>query len=325
MKRLLFACPVALLLFACGGQDAKKPAAQAVAKDSVTVESPSDTVTAPAMDTAVPPTSPAAAATAIPLRFNLQPGKQYGYGMRMEMQQQMGERSMNNTMEMAYRLAVLDEKQGLRTIRASYDRIVMSMKMGEMKLDFSSENPAPEGAATDPMQLLSRMFAAMKGKSFVLKVDEKGEVKSVDGLKEIGQQLVKEMNLPENLRPAMARNFESQFNENSVRQSFSQTFSIFPQKPVKVGDSWTRQVGSTRGGAPDATSTYTLRAVNSNLATVDAVSSENVKEGKMTNTNRARLYIDTRTGLVTRGSFEQEMQGAMKMKSKGTITGRELN
>jgi len=129
------------------------------------------------------------------LRFNLQNGKTYNYTMSLDLLQQKGEISRGTAMRWNYDVKVLDNKNRLKTLEATYKQINMTVNMGNgQKMEFSSENKVE---AMDFMQMPSKMFGIIKGKSFTMQVDEKGKVVSVTGFDKIGEAVVNEMGLPE--------------------------------------------------------------------------------------------------------------------------------
>ena len=136
-------------------------------------------------------------------------------------------------------MEVSEEKGGIKMLTTTYDRIAMGMKMGNQNMEFSSEGPV--GDPANPFNMISNMFKAMKGKSFKMEVNEHGEILTIQGLNEIAESLVEEMKLPEEARQKALQQFKSQFNEKDVKESFSQAFNIFPDKTVKVGDSWRKE------------------------------------------------------------------------------------
>ena len=127
------------------------------------------------------------------LKFNLPKGKTFAYKMNFDMTRQEGERKASNIMKWNYEMKVLDKKGGIRSIQTTYRQIEMAMNMGEMKMEFSSEKEVDAG---NFMQMPSRMFKAIKGKSFMMEVNERGEILSVSGFDKIGEAMANEMNLP---------------------------------------------------------------------------------------------------------------------------------
>jgi hypothetical protein len=262
-------------------------------------------------------TSSSAKTKPITLQFNLQKGKRYKY--TMEVSQDMQAQNVKNSMMTGYTLAVLDDVGGVRTLLATYDKIVMRTSMGAQKIEVSSENA---GDVSNPLGQLSKVFAAVKGKSFTMKVRKDGEILEVEGFDKIGEAMVNEMNMPAESKPKMLENFKSQFNNQTVKQMFAQSFNIYPSRPVKVGDRWEREV--TAANNSSMKTQYTLRKISGNEATITATSKMDISEFKTSGAQTTLMQVDIRNGLVLKGQFEQKLEGQMKIKSIGLVYGKEL-
>jgi hypothetical protein len=216
-------------------------------------------------------------------------------------------------------MQVIDEKNDLKTIKTTYKRIDMTMDMVNQKMEFSSEKQVD---AMDFMQLPSRMFGIIKGKSFTMQVNGKGEVVSVSGFDKIGEAVVNEMNLPEDMKPMMRQNFKKQFNDDAVKQIFSQAFEIYPNKHVKIGDSW--KTNSTIAALKqDVATVYTVKNIKGNRVFVNGESKLKSADGKSSGTQTSKLIIDSKTGLMIDGVFDQKSNDG-GTSSKSRITGKEI-
>jgi hypothetical protein len=287
------------------------------------------TATAPAADTVLPAADTATEAGAplpvasdgkVDLRFNLAEGRTYRYDMKVDMEMQMGERTMGNGSEMNYTMQVLDNNGKTKTIRVRYDKVSMAMNMGGQTLEFSSEMKA--GDPSNPMNIAGNMLVAMKGKSFLMKVNERGKITEVTGFDEMAESMIGEMKISDQQKKMMMQSFKAQFNDAAVKEMFGQSFEIFPERPVKVGDSWTRKPAASAGTRQQITTTYTLRSINGATATLDTRSEVVAGEGAAKGSGTGTLQVDMRTGLVTSGNFTQSLEGERKMSSRITVKGR---
>ena len=252
------------------------------------------------------------------LKFNFQKGKAYNYTMSFDVSQKRGDQSRGSRMKWNYDMQVIDEKAGLKTLKITYKRIDMAMNMGgDQKMEFSSEK---EIDAMDFMQLPSRMFKIVKDKSFFMQVNEKGEVVSVTGFDKIGEAVVSEAGLPEEMKPMLRQNFQQRFNDDAVKQMFSQSFEIFPNKPVKIGDSWKRSSNIMK---QNISTVYTVKNIKGSRVFLTGASKIKSDDGKSSGTQTSKLIIDSRTGLMIDGAFDQKSDDA-SMITKSRIVGKEL-
>ncbi|MBO9682542.1 MAG: hypothetical protein J7502_07740 [Flavisolibacter sp.] len=252
------------------------------------------------------------------LKFNFQKGKTYNYTMSFDVSQKRGDQLRGSTMKWNYDMQVIGEKAGLKTLKTTYKRIDMTMNMGnDQKMEFSSEK---EIEAMDFMQLPSRMFKIVKGKSFTMQVNEKGEVVSVTGFDKIGEAVVSEAGLPEEMKPMLRQNFQQRFNDDAVKQMFTQTFEIFPNKPVKIGDSWKTNTNIMK---QEVSTVYTVKNIKDNRVFLTGTSKIKSDDGKNQGTQTSKLIIDTKTGLMLDGAFDQKSEDGNST-TKSRIVGKEL-
>jgi len=254
------------------------------------------------------------------LKFNFQNGKTYNYTMAIDAVIRKADQKRATLMKWNYDMLVVDETKNLKTIKTTYKRIDMAMDMGnDQKMEFSSEKKVD---AMDFMQMPSKMFGIIKGKSFTMQVNEKGEVVSISGFDKIGEAVVTEMNLPEEMKPMIRQNFQKQFNDDAVKQMFSQSFNALPNKYVKVGDTW-RTNGSLTALRQDISTEYTVRSIKGPRVLLTGTSKLKSPEGQNSGSQLSKLIIDAKTGVMLDGVFDQKSSDG-QMTSTTRIKGRAL-
>lgn len=257
------------------------------------------------------------------LKFNLQKGKAYAYSMKVDIEREMQGQKMNSMMNFDYDVEVIDDKDNIKTLKSTYRKVMMNMKLPQMNVDVDTDRPVSDTIIdkNNPMAFFGNMFHAIVGKSFTLKVDAEGKVLEVTGLKEMGEAMMASMKPDETLRPVIEQAFNSQFNEASMKQNFSQAFNIFPNKPVKVGDSWEKNM--TLGGMMPAVvkTVYTVKDIKADKITLDVQSNTEIQNTKSLMTGS--MMVDPVTGLVTDADMEQKSEGMSKSTTKIKITGKE--
>ncbi len=254
------------------------------------------------------------------LKFNFQKGKTYNYTMMLDAVRKKDDRKMGTMMKWNYDMQVVDESKGLKTLKTTYKRIDMTMDAGnDQKMDFSSEKQVD---AMDFMQMPSKMFGIIKGKSFTMQVNQKGEVVSVSGFDKIGEAVITEMNLPDEMKPMIRQNFQKQFNDVAVKQMFSQSFNALPNKYVKVGDSWKASASLTTL-KQDISTVYTVRSIKGSRILLTGTSKLNSPEGQNSGTQTSKLIIDAKTGVMLDGVFDQKSTDG-QMTTATRIIGKEL-
>ena len=261
-------------------------------------------------------------------RFNLQKGKTYEYNMDYDMEQNMQDQEINTNLKGNYTLDVTADDGNIKTLKTTYQRIAMNVAMPgrTMSIDSDKVDTASKGEINDPGQLMNAMFSALKGKSFMMKVDKEGKVLEVSGLTELAQAMVSSMNLKPEMRSMAQQAFSQQFNEQSVKDMFSQSFNIFPNKPVKAGDTWEKSFSGSATLPIQMTTNYTVKSIDGDFVILDSKSNLNFgDDNKMSGTQSGTMKVNAKTGLVEDGTFEQKVTGNMSMSTKGRITGKEKN
>lgn len=298
-----------------GNKDEKKNETSITKRDSVVAEEELPSLEKEFYDTLV--VKPVK--DSVLLKFRFQKGRTYNYAMTFDVNQRKGDQSSTSTMKWNYDMQVVDENSEVKTVKTTYKRIEMTMEMGGQKMEFSSEKQVD---AMDFMQMPSRMFSIIKGKSFTMQVNGKGEVVSVSGFDKIGEAVINEMNLPEQSKPMMRQNFQKQFNDDAAKQMFSQAFEIYPNKFVKVGDSW-KSNSSLAVLKREVATVYTVKNIRGNRVFINGESKLKSSDGRNTGTQTSKLIIDSRTGLMIDGIFDQKSnEGGLNTRSR--ITGKEI-
>lgn len=140
---------------------------------------------------------------------------------------------------MDYAVKSVDDK-GVATITGRY----ASMKMG----DFDSRDSSTYKSN------MAMMYQLMASKEIVIRVDRQGhvlEVKGAEGLYSMGMP-------------------NSPLDDNKIMQeNIEASLGIFPNKMVKKGDTWDRTYSISFGYPAVYKTTYTLKEVKGNMATIE--------------------------------------------------------
>jgi Family of unknown function (DUF6263) len=264
------------------------------------------------------------------LKFNLEKGRQYDYEIIWDMDQKMMDKESTINLLAGYSFEVTDEKDKIKTLRGVYNHFRLYMKIMDMEMDIDTDKPVENISGEDPMTLMKKLFSGIKGKAFFMKVDEEGNVLSVTGFNEIINGMVDSAGVNDDMKLQMRVSLKDQFNEQELKNQFAQAFMIFPNKRVKVGDSW--QKNHRMGGKMPAvlSTTYTVKKMENEQVTLDAktvigsAGGEMEVKGEQTGT----LLLNSKTGLVVNAEFVQEIETKtqdfqIKVNGKGRIKGKE--
>ncbi|PTN08673.1 hypothetical protein C8N47_10728 [Mangrovibacterium marinum] len=219
---------------------------------------------------------------------------------------------------------VLEESAAGYKLDVQYTSMVMKMKMPQMEKTFSSETPE----AADP---LSGMLAKMTDKSFQLVLSKKGEVLGVKDLDVLMNEAIDALgDLPEAQKQQLQKQLGDSYGENAFRGNMGSMLTIFPAKPVAVGESWSSELKLDAGMAMNLAMTYTYDGEQGDYYLVSGQGSLSTPElgatvesngmamsFEMTGSMSSHLKIDKKTGWVMAGTAEQTIDG------KATIAGND--
>ncbi|MFZ1800296.1 MAG: DUF6263 family protein [Chitinophagaceae bacterium] len=262
------------------------------------------------------------------LKFNLQKGEKFLYTAGMDMhsrQNVMGkDMDVNTRMDMAYTFDVTGDSAGWKQVNATISKIAINMDAGGMQIKFDSDDPAAADS-TNPMAKVGKIFGAMKGGQFGFTMNEKGKVGNVTGIREMMEHAVASLNDP-TASAALMSGLSKTFDENQFKQNLEQSFGIYPDKPVKAGDSWNKTMTMNNAGIlMKMDNTYTLESVDNNNSNVKM--SSKISSGSdsaklmgmnmdMNGTMEGTMQFDIASGMPVKGVSTMQMN--MKVKSQGT-------
>jgi Family of unknown function (DUF6263) len=264
-----------------------------------------------------------AKADTVNLKFNLAKGRSYIYTINVDSKTEAQGQTASNLIRFEYIMNVADEVNGIKTLKVTYKRIAMKIEMANRKIEVDTNIPFTDSVSEqNPMSMMSAMFAAMKDKSFEMKVDSTGSIVEVNGIRELMTSMIRDMHLPESRTQMLEQMFSAQFNDESIKQNFSQAFNIYPGKTVKVGDKWDKTVNMNMGPMKlESKTNFTVKEINAKTVKLESVSNTSINGSKGTQTGT--FEIDRGTGVILNGEAEQEIDGPSKVISHTKITGSE--
>ncbi|MEM9887077.1 MAG: DUF6263 family protein [Bacteroidota bacterium] len=202
----------------------------------------------------------------------------------------------------------------------------LSLKMEQinpmMSMKFDSENPEEN----EPEEMV-KGFKNMVGKEYDMKMSAKGEVIDLSTKGSVFEGAFDGVPNGE----AIAAQMEEQFGVEAVKSNMAQVTGFFPDNPVQVGDSWTKNTTITSGMSMLAETTYTLTERKSGVATItfnsqlksdpDAAPLDMMgmeMKYELTGTQTGTIKVNEKTGWTQKTEGEQKMEGKMNM-SGGTV------
>jgi len=267
------------------------------------------------------------------LKFNLEQGKGYDYEMVWDLETEVAGQKSSISITGLYSMNVTGIENNVRSVTTAYKSMRMNMQMAGMTVDIDSDKPIADNGEKDitknPLGIMNKIVSGIIGKKFVIKVDEEGKVLEVIGFERIFTGMIDSMGLDEKAKEAAAASFKEQFNDQNIKDQFAQVFTIFPNKEIKVGDSWEKTY--TTGGKMAATylNTYTVKEIDGDhvsLTTKSKISSDGTGQD-LSGTQSGNILVDSKTGLMISGEYDQDIQvksggQTVQVTGKGKIKGK---
>jgi hypothetical protein len=223
-------------------------------------------------------------------------------------------------------------------ISSTYDAIRFKMNAMGMDMGYDSKNVGDTLKESTMNGMFRKIFSSMIGKTFKMTMTPKGDVTKIEGLAELVQSMSESIDVPENMKEQMRKQMASSFNDEQVKQSFTQGFGVYPEKPVKVGDSWNRNLSRDMNNMKmNVDVKYTVKEINDKSVMLDltgtiksASGADSVSAVKvdMTGDQKGTMEILRSSGLTKQGNIDMNMKmtamgNPINVKANITIEGKE--
>jgi len=291
------------------------------------------------------------------LQPSFKAGDKYSLEYKVVMDQNMNSMSNKVTMTMAHLLDVKNVSPKNETdLELKYSRISMAMKAGDvMDVAYDSDSTYPPNSTASMSanmnlmirEIYAKIFGTIINKPVRVTLEPNGKIKSVNGYSEL-LQAIKDT-LQAYGGPGASGSLDGLVGNQQVSEVFQRLFSVVPQKPVRVGESWTGELETESNGIKMKTkNTYKLVEVleKENVAFVDVKGTiqstgdkKIVQDGvemtvDLSGTSEGRIEIDLSTGISRSGKLTQDVnitvesnrtgKMPMTMKLVTTIAGKKM-
>lgn len=273
------------------------------------------------------------------LKQNYPTGYKYDFSITSDqiINQKIAGRDVHMTQNIGtdYTFDITEGHSGEKDVKVTYNRIFMkSVAMGNT-MTFNSDDQ--DSTKKNP-------FGGLKGASFYMIVTPNGAIKSVAGIDKMLDNMAAKMSTDTSQVKLLKEALSKQFSNEVVKQTMESSFKIYPDKPVKLGDSWTVDTKMQMSMPIETITQYTLKEVKGGTAILSVkgtlVSKGNFEvmgnkmETDLQGTNSGEASLDIKTGIVLNSHLRVELYGKMKsmgqdidfeMQGINKIVGKEIN
>jgi predicted secreted protein len=254
------------------------------------------------------------------LRQNYPTGYRYDFSITSDqiINQKIGGQDVHLTQNIGtdYTFDITEGHSGEKDVKVTYSKIFMkSVGMGNTMI-FNSDDQ--DSTKKNP-------FSGLKGASFYMIVTPNGAIKSVAGIDIMLNKMAAKMTTDTSQVKQIKDALSKQFSAEVVKQTMESSFKIYPDRAVKIGDSWTVDTKMQMSMPIETITQYTLKEVKDGIAILSVkgtlVSKGNFEamgnkmETDLKGTNSGETSLDIKTGIVLNSHLRVELYG--KMKSMG--------
>lgn len=248
-------------------------------------------------------------------QYNLEIGKTYPMSLSIKNTQSAtdGKQSQKMTSESKKEIdyTVKDFKDGVYTLE------VKSKQYSEKMTDPSGKSISYDTNSTKPankdIAVSWSIYKAMTGKTYTMKVDQKGKVVSVDGLDVVKKSILNSVKSQVNAEEfkMFTQIIDNSLNKEAISSQFEETMNVFPNKTLALKESWSDSQKIDKGPMKGNISMKrTLSNVEDKNTTIIVAGSQSLKgnesqEGvKMSANSNAnvdgKILIDTKSGWINK-------------------------
>ena len=209
-----------------------------------------------------------------------------------------------------------------------YDSLFAKMSIMGRDMAFSSER------MSDTNDMMSKMMSTMKNKKFGMKMSKKGRIVELNDMDSIFSEFFKMEGLTQEQRTQLKSQVEQNFGEENLKSSMSQICTIFPDKPVEIGDKWTipgKMVTTLKSNTntvyelKEVAKDYYLLSSNSQILNDSTTSMNMNMQGvkvklDISGNILSEIKIDKTTGWVIESNGKQDMVAKGKFEGSGQTT-----
>ena len=259
------------------------------------------------------------AAAQVTLKFNPDKGSKYSYQAiaTQEIKMNVGQPvEINQNTDILMDMIVEDKASEEAKVSFVYKNVgffIQSPMMPAINYNSSeapAENPSPIEA------IFAKMFGTLINKSITATITSKGEVTAVEGAEVLMKTLTEAGGNNE-----MLQAFTNQYSEEFLKKSFEQSLKVYPDKPVKTGDSWLSTISIPTPMAEfGGDATYTLKSVDNKNAYVDVTSNIKMQSDEMTEqsipinisgSQSGTMVLELKTGIISSMEVLQNLSGTI--------------
>lgn len=208
---------------------------------------------------------------------------------------------------------------GNRTLEITYKRVSLTITALDSAVHWdSSTSLEPPPAA--------RAYWALLGETFTLVLDASGKPTAVLGIDSALDNIFVKLKLDDTAKSEPIKaGLRQRFSEESILESFRQTFGFYPDHPVGKGDSWNNSNVLKYSGGVQADTSWTLKEQKKERLVIEIKGLLKSAAGKnatsisnLSGNQSGQITVDPSTGLPLEIEIHQALAGTLSPSGKAS-------
>ncbi|MBK7098716.1 MAG: hypothetical protein IPH58_10605 [Sphingobacteriales bacterium] len=249
------------------------------------------------------------------LSFN--PGNNDKFDMKSEVkikivQSMMGQEmeiKMNSNIDNLYEIT--NGSGDNKEVKIKYNKLKTGMEMIGQTITMDSDSP-------DKADPKNKIYIILKESEITALVKPNGDIVELKGVDELAKKF-------ENFSEAELQGAKNYIEKNAIKSSFEQSFKWYPEKEVKVGDSWTTVTTISSPYELKSNNNYTLKKVDNSIGFLTVKSDVTTDGSKkmesngmemeinLTGKNEGEMQVDMKSGMPVSSNIVQNLSGKMEI------------
>ena len=241
------------------------------------------------------------------IRMKLAEGDHFEQTMKSNMDMSMPmlgkdqKMKINNEVTCAFDVVKSDNKQ--KKLKMTYTDLKSSMDMGQLN-----------GLTGNTDSILNKQTEILNGKSVELLLSTDHEIVDIIG----GTELFTQENMDEKTKEIIKK----MFSKEQIMNLWGMMFSMYPKKPVAIGDHWQAKTTTNMAGLNVTIDiTYTLKSVKNGLAEITLLGKIGGKgkmeqlpvELEMKGNQTGMMSIKLENGYLDKANYKMDIEASMDM------------
>jgi hypothetical protein len=262
----------------------------------------------------------------VTLKLNLKKGDVFHYNMTtvQNISQSIKKQDINikQTMTFDYLMDVKNiDAEGSYVIDATYDKIKISLNSMGSDESYDSED------TTVTLSKTGKIYSCLKGATLGIVLTSSGKVTKVTGINKLIDKMIATMGIKdESMEKTMRTSLQSMVGEETMKQSFGNGFDIYPDGPVSVGSTWTKEMNMKIISSVTIKNEYKVTDIKDNLVNIDVKSTISTDPGakgiemmsmtmnyKLKGSQKGNSEMEIGSGMVTKSTITQDISGTVSM------------